>query len=130
MGFRSPVTIALILVNIFFTNAFTSPATKNAFTIARMAADDIPDSPLASGVTDNVQQNSPYADDFVERGVSFDQDGKSNVWAIEPKMELDNKSSEEKGASLLLHLVDLLLSLLPLVSFLPTYLILIHFKFV
>ena len=33
---------------------------------------------------------------FVERGVSMDQDGKSNVWAIEPKMEVDSKSSEEK----------------------------------
>ena len=38
-------------------------------------------------------------EDFQERGVSFDQDGKSNVWAIEPKMEVDSKSSEEKGAS-------------------------------
>ena len=37
----------------------------------------------------------------VERGVSVDQDGKSNVWAIEPKMEIDTKSAEEKGASTL-----------------------------
>jgi hypothetical protein len=35
----------------------------------------------------------------VERGVSFDQDGKSNVWAIEPKMEVSSKSSEEKTQS-------------------------------
>jgi len=32
----------------------------------------------------------------VERGVSVDQDGKSNVWAIEPKVEVSTKSSEEK----------------------------------
>lgn len=32
----------------------------------------------------------------VERGVSIDQDGKSNVWAIEPREELETKSSEEK----------------------------------
>jgi hypothetical protein len=38
----------------------------------------------------------------VERGVSMDQDGKSNVWAIEPKMEIENKSSEEKTGSALL----------------------------
>eukprot|EP00985_Skeletonema_marinoi_P009686 scaffold4508_cov114-Skeletonema_marinoi.AAC.5 len=38
----------------------------------------------------------------VERGVSMDQDGKSNVWAIEPKMEIENKSSEEKTGSVLL----------------------------
>ena len=37
----------------------------------------------------------------VERGVSMDQDGKSNVWAIEPKMEIENKSSEEKTGSVL-----------------------------
>jgi hypothetical protein len=37
----------------------------------------------------------------VERGVSIDQDGKSNVWAIEPKMEVDTKSSEEKTAAVL-----------------------------
>lgn len=39
--------------------------------------------------------------DSVERGVSIDQDGKSNVWAIEPKMEVDTKSSEEKTTSTL-----------------------------
>ncbi len=35
----------------------------------------------------------------VERGVSVDQDGKSNVWAIEPKMEVSSKSTEEKTSS-------------------------------
>ena len=38
----------------------------------------------------------------VERGVSMDQDGKSNVWAIEPKMEIENKSSEEKTGGALI----------------------------
>lgn len=37
-----------------------------------------------------------------ERGVSIDQDGKSNVWAIEPKMEVDTKSTEEKTGSALI----------------------------
>lgn len=37
----------------------------------------------------------------VERGVSIDQDGKSNVWAIEPKMEVETKSSDEKTSSAL-----------------------------
>ena len=37
----------------------------------------------------------------VERGVSVDQDGKSNVWAIEPKMEVSSKSSDEKGKTVL-----------------------------
>ncbi|GMI60239.1 hypothetical protein ScalyP_jg12112 [Parmales sp. scaly parma] len=32
----------------------------------------------------------------VERGVSIDQDGKSNIWAIEPKVEVDSSSNEEK----------------------------------
>jgi len=38
----------------------------------------------------------------MERGVSVDQDGKSNVWAIEPKMEVDTKSSEEKTSAALI----------------------------
>ena len=37
--------------------------------------------------------------DEIERGVSIDQDGKSNVWAIEPKMEVSTKSSEEQTSS-------------------------------
>eukprot|EP00542_Grammatophora_oceanica_P018429 CAMPEP_0194032068 /NCGR_PEP_ID=MMETSP0009_2-20130614/5092_1 /TAXON_ID=210454 /ORGANISM="Grammatophora oceanica, Strain CCMP 410" /LENGTH=74 /DNA_ID=CAMNT_0038672399 /DNA_START=228 /DNA_END=452 /DNA_ORIENTATION=+ len=38
----------------------------------------------------------------IERGVSVDQDGKSNVWAIEPKMELDTTSNEDKTSSALI----------------------------
>jgi len=45
------------------------------------------------------EESSPV--NVVERGVSVDQDGKSNVWAIEPKMEVDTKSSEEKTTSTL-----------------------------
>lgn len=45
---------------------------------------------------------TPSLPNFAERGVSIDQDGKSNVWAIEPKMEVTQKSSEEKTSSLLL----------------------------
>eukprot|EP00538_Stauroneis_constricta_P005952 CAMPEP_0119554180 /NCGR_PEP_ID=MMETSP1352-20130426/6743_1 /TAXON_ID=265584 /ORGANISM="Stauroneis constricta, Strain CCMP1120" /LENGTH=73 /DNA_ID=CAMNT_0007600725 /DNA_START=164 /DNA_END=385 /DNA_ORIENTATION=+ len=37
-----------------------------------------------------------------ERGVSVDQDGKSNVWAIEPKMEVSTKTSEENMSSALI----------------------------
>jgi hypothetical protein len=36
----------------------------------------------------------------VERGVSVDQDGKSNVWAVEPKIEVSDKSSDEKTNAL------------------------------
>merc|ERR1719377_251923 len=31
-----------------------------------------------------------------ERGVSIDQDGKSNVWAIEPKVEIEDKNRDDK----------------------------------
>lgn len=37
----------------------------------------------------------------VQRGVSVDQDGKSNVWAIEPKMEVANSSKEDTTKSAL-----------------------------
>jgi hypothetical protein len=36
-----------------------------------------------------------------ERGVSVDQDGKSNVWAIEPKVEIEQKSKDEQSTSTL-----------------------------
>lgn len=37
----------------------------------------------------------------VERGVSVDQDGKSNVWAIEPKIEIEIKSNEDQSTAAL-----------------------------
>ena len=48
------------------------------------------------------EDTRPTAAGFTERGVSVDQDGKSNVWAIEPKMEVDTKSAEEKTTGTLL----------------------------
>ena len=49
------------------------------------------------------EDTRPTAPGFTaERGVSVDQDGKSNVWAIEPKMEVDTKSAEEKTTGTLL----------------------------
>jgi hypothetical protein len=53
------------------------------------------------------ENNTPPSSKFVERGVSMDQDGKSNVWAIEPKMEIENKSSEEKTGGILAGLAAL-----------------------
>ena len=52
---------------------------QRSFTALRMADDD--------------------ASSTAERGVSVDQDGKSNVWAIEPKVEVETKSTEEKTSS-------------------------------
>ena len=48
------------------------------------------------------EDTRPAAAGFAERGVSVDQDGKSNVWAIEPKIEVDTKSAEEKTTGTLL----------------------------
>lgn len=42
-----------------------------------------------------------------ERGVSVDQDGKSNVWAIEPKIELTTKSNEEVTKTLYIAIAGL-----------------------
>merc|ERR1719343_1253196 len=49
-----------------------------------------------------VQDQDTEAPKVIERGVSVDQDGKSNVWAIEPKMELDTKSDSEKNMGLMI----------------------------
>lgn len=56
---------------------------------------------LVSTVTNSrtglfMAENSDKQSSGQERGVSFDQDGKSNVWAIEPKVEISTKSGEEK----------------------------------
>jgi hypothetical protein len=49
--------------------------------------------------TSVVSRTAVFAEDPIvsegERGVSVDQDGKSNVWAIEPKMEVADKTKEE-----------------------------------
>ncbi|KAL3767867.1 hypothetical protein ACHAWO_013686 [Cyclotella atomus] len=70
-------------------NAFTAPQTSIQRRTALFAEDE------------------PPSGKFVERGVSMDQDGKSNVWAIEPKMEIENKSSEEKTGGIIAGLAGL-----------------------
>ena len=57
--------------------------------------------PLSTQSTSTSGTTALFEKQPVERGVSIDQDGKSNVWAIEPKMEVDTKSSEEKTAAVL-----------------------------
>jgi hypothetical protein len=47
-------------------------------------------------------ENDSNNNKSMERGVSVDQDGKSNVWAIEPKVEIEQKSSEEQSTSALI----------------------------
>eukprot|EP00531_Pseudo-nitzschia_arenysensis_P003436 CAMPEP_0116136822 /NCGR_PEP_ID=MMETSP0329-20121206/11934_1 /TAXON_ID=697910 /ORGANISM="Pseudo-nitzschia arenysensis, Strain B593" /LENGTH=102 /DNA_ID=CAMNT_0003631725 /DNA_START=40 /DNA_END=348 /DNA_ORIENTATION=- len=66
---------ALVLLAASSANAF-APSPNTARTTALFADED-------AGVP-------------VERGVSVDQDGKSNVWAIEPKMEVESTSAEDK----------------------------------
>mmetsp|Transcript_18592 Transcript_18592/g.38299 ORF Transcript_18592/g.38299 Transcript_18592/m.38299 type:complete len:102 (-) Transcript_18592:368-673(-) len=65
---------ALVLIAASSANAF-APSPITAKTTALFSEED------GSGV---------------ERGVSVDQDGKSNVWAIEPKMEVESTSAEDK----------------------------------
>lgn len=81
---------AAIVAGALATDAFTvSSMPKTSITSLRMSDDD-------------TTRNEPApVSRTVERGVSLDQDGKSNVWAIEPKMEVDSKSSEEQASSAL-----------------------------
>jgi hypothetical protein len=53
-------------------------------------------------VTRMVDDRSSSLYPTVQRGVSVDQDGKSNVWAIEPKVEISTKSAEEQTSALLI----------------------------
>lgn len=58
--------------------------------------------PVVRTVVFAEDDDSSYSSRTTERGVSVDQDGKSNVWAIEPKMEISTKSSEEKTQTALI----------------------------
>eukprot|EP00558_Chaetoceros_sp_UNC1202_P008330 CAMPEP_0197236542 /NCGR_PEP_ID=MMETSP1429-20130617/3610_1 /TAXON_ID=49237 /ORGANISM="Chaetoceros sp., Strain UNC1202" /LENGTH=109 /DNA_ID=CAMNT_0042695337 /DNA_START=33 /DNA_END=362 /DNA_ORIENTATION=+ len=74
--------VALVAVSALSADAFTvSNMPRTTLSTMRMAEDEDTSIPTA------------------ERGVSLDQDGKSNVWAIEPKIEVESKSSEEKTSS-------------------------------
>mmetsp|Transcript_25114 Transcript_25114/g.58816 ORF Transcript_25114/g.58816 Transcript_25114/m.58816 type:complete len:112 (+) Transcript_25114:84-419(+) len=79
--------VAIAAVGAMSADAFVAPQSRQAMGPLRMAEED--NRPTAAGFT-------------AERGVSVDQDGKSNVWAIEPKMEVDTKSAEEKTTGTLL----------------------------
>mmetsp|Transcript_28576 Transcript_28576/g.40139 ORF Transcript_28576/g.40139 Transcript_28576/m.40139 type:complete len:104 (-) Transcript_28576:163-474(-) len=77
--FRLNFLVALLFA-VCSVNAFTAPGRQIARPTVLRMSDQEP----------------------VERGVSVDQDGKSNVWAIEPKVEVESKSSEEKTTSALI----------------------------
>ncbi|KAL7570864.1 hypothetical protein ACA910_018929 [Epithemia clementina (nom. ined.)] len=75
-------------------------AGAQAFTVSPMSFPKVGTVTTSSlSMATDVEQ--PPTKRSVERGVSVDQDGKSNVWAIEPKMEVSSKSSEEKTQSAL-----------------------------
>mmetsp|Transcript_26612 Transcript_26612/g.76838 ORF Transcript_26612/g.76838 Transcript_26612/m.76838 type:complete len:113 (-) Transcript_26612:174-512(-) len=80
--------VAIAAVSAMSADAFVAPQSRQAIGPLRMA-DEEDNRPTAAGFT-------------TERGVSVDQDGKSNVWAIEPKMEVDTKSAEEKTTGTLI----------------------------
>eukprot|EP00551_Chaetoceros_affinis_P002380 CAMPEP_0203637612 /NCGR_PEP_ID=MMETSP0088-20131115/3890_1 /ASSEMBLY_ACC=CAM_ASM_001087 /TAXON_ID=426623 /ORGANISM="Chaetoceros affinis, Strain CCMP159" /LENGTH=110 /DNA_ID=CAMNT_0050492085 /DNA_START=26 /DNA_END=358 /DNA_ORIENTATION=- len=72
--------------------AIASTLSADAFTVSNL--------PQRSMTTLRMSDDeSPTPIPTTERGVSVDQDGKSNVWAIEPKMEVDTKSSDEKAST-------------------------------
>mmetsp|Transcript_22391 Transcript_22391/g.48669 ORF Transcript_22391/g.48669 Transcript_22391/m.48669 type:complete len:116 (+) Transcript_22391:33-380(+) len=83
--------VAILAVGAMSADAFVAPQSKMAATRSNGGPLFLSDEP-----------NSSTGPPPTERGVSVDQDGKSNVWAIEPKMEVDTKSSEEKTTSALL----------------------------
>eukprot|EP00536_Pseudo-nitzschia_multiseries_P005138 jgi/Psemu1/323763/estExt_fgenesh1_pg.C_930031 len=72
---KTACTLFVLAQALSATTAF-APAAQRTRSVALFAEDD-----SGSGV---------------ERGVSVDQDGKSNVWAIEPKMEVESTSAEDK----------------------------------
>lgn len=78
------------------TVALATAMGANAFTVNHVTK------PSHSSTVKFMSDDPSGTDDLettTERGVSIDQDGKSNVWAIEPKVEVEAKSTEEKATS-------------------------------
>merc|ERR1712194_932386 len=86
------ITMTMTRLAIVATVALVG--TANAFTAPQNTL-------VSSRVSPRFAEDPKPSGKFTERGVSTNQDGKSNVWAIEPKMEVENKSSEEKTGSVL-----------------------------
>jgi len=78
--------VFLLLLVPALVQSFTSPIPTQVYSKVILSAQDDEEIPAPAK----------------ERGVSMDQDGKSNVWAIEPKMEVSTKSSEENTKSTLI----------------------------
>lgn len=79
------LSVTHLTLLLFHLTVSRTPLTARPSVVARMTEDN--ETPVAP---------------TVERGVSVDQDGKSNVWAIEPKVELDGRSSDEKMGTALI----------------------------
>lgn len=78
-------------------------STANAFSVSQSRTQkQLYHTSIVLSMSETETETPSAVEDVVERGVSVDQDGKSNVWAIEPKMEVDSRSSEEKTSSSLL----------------------------
>jgi len=77
------------------------PAYRLTICLSRSTAPVLPQRQITR-LASSTDEETQTANASGNRGVSVDQDGKSNVWAIEPKMEVSNKSSEETGKSALI----------------------------
>ena len=109
----SRFTVAVLLLAAASVNAFTGEFVQISYVmyspfLSTLVAHSIPCSfrttvtPHSVTVKTTLSTTTLFEQPpSVERGVSIDQDGKSNVWAIEPKMEVDSKSSQEKTSALL-----------------------------
>ena len=108
----SRFTVAVLLLAAASVNAFTGEFVQ----ISYVLYSPFPSTLVAHSILCSFRTTAPHSVSVkttlstttlfeqppsVERGVSIDQDGKSNVWAIEPKMEVDSKSSQEKTSALL-----------------------------
>eukprot|EP00541_Cyclophora_tenuis_P018201 CAMPEP_0116564282 /NCGR_PEP_ID=MMETSP0397-20121206/13219_1 /TAXON_ID=216820 /ORGANISM="Cyclophora tenuis, Strain ECT3854" /LENGTH=125 /DNA_ID=CAMNT_0004090853 /DNA_START=85 /DNA_END=462 /DNA_ORIENTATION=- len=94
--------ILLAVVLAVSVNAFTAPATTFVTKTATTSSSSSSSLRMDPTTEEKVDIAPSPVKTFIERGVSVDQDGQSNVWALEPKVEIENKSNEEKTQSALL----------------------------
>jgi hypothetical protein len=96
------VTIVLLVALIASTTAFRPNLSRTvglkvrARTLTPLAMSDESPAPVVMSDGDNEEQESKMFDmnNRVRLGRSRDQDGKSNIWSIEPTMEVED---EEEG---------------------------------
>mmetsp|Transcript_8400 Transcript_8400/g.19476 ORF Transcript_8400/g.19476 Transcript_8400/m.19476 type:complete len:139 (-) Transcript_8400:854-1270(-) len=111
---RFVVFVALLVLALNSVSAFTVPTKQSKAFVTKLYSELEPAKKSSSKSNrfaplpepeSNDESNSfelPSLPAVVQRGVSVDQDGNSNVWALEPRVELETTPKEQKMMSVMI----------------------------